>query len=209
MHQSTKDHWERIYGKKRPDEVSWYQENPKTSFGLIHSLHLPMSARIIDVGGGDSMLVDALLAEGFQNITVLDISGAAIARAKERLGDRAGIVQWVVNDIAEYVPEGHFDLWHDRATYHFLNDAEMVGRYVATATQAIREGGFGIVATFSTSGPRSCSGLPVHQYDEETLPAAFGKGFEKIGCVREDHITPAGAKQNFLFCTLRRIPLPD
>ncbi len=198
---NTKEHWEKIYRAKQPNELSWWQDNPKTSLDLIHSLSLPPSAHIIDIGGGDSTLVDFLLADGFENITVLDISERALERAKTRLGKRAGKVQWIAGDINEFKPPQTYDLWHDRATFHFLTTEQQITHYVDTAREALKSTGSLLVGTFSTEGPRTCSGLPVTQYDEETLTSALRNGFEKIRCIREDHVTPFNTRQNFLFCS--------
>ena len=200
-----KDHWEKIYRDKRSDEVSWWQENPKTSLDFIHSLRLPTSARIIDVGGGDSKLVDALLDEGFENITVLDISENAIERAKQRLGGRAQDVHWIVSDVNAFHPQSPYDLWHDRATFHFLTTDPDIAQYITIARQAVRNSGYLIMGTFSTSGPKTCSGLTIRQYTEQTLASRLEEGFKKITCITEDHVTPFGTKQNFLFCSFQRL----
>ena len=205
MNLSTREHWEKVYRGKRPDEVSWYQENPKTSLDFIHALNPAHDSRIIDVGGGESRLIDALLAEGFTDLTVLDISEGAIGRAKARLGAQAERVKWIVSDVIEFEPERPYDIWHDRATFHFLTDQALIERYVGLVGSGVRKGGHLILATFSTSGPKSCSGLPVHQYSEDALSDSLRGGFEKVRCITEDHITPSGASQNFLFCIFRRL----
>lgn len=201
---SLKEHWEKVYREKRPDQVSWWQEHPKTSLDFIHSLHLSKTARIIDIGGGDSKLVDCLLDEGFEDITVLDISRHAIERAKLRLGGRAQRVQWIESDVIEFRTEKTFDLWHDRAAFHFLNSAQSIEEYISLARESIKNGGFLILATFSTDGPKSCSALPVHQYDDHSLASALQNGFDKVKCITEDHTTPFGTTQNFLYCSFRR-----
>jgi 2-polyprenyl-3-methyl-5-hydroxy-6-metoxy-1,4-benzoquinol methylase len=200
-----KDHWEKIYQTKRPDEVSWWQENPRTSLDFIHSFRLPVSARIIDVGGGDSKLVDALLDEGFENVTVLDISERALERAKQRLAERAQRVQWIVSDITEFHAQFPFDLWHDRATFHFLTTEPQIARYVSAAREAVRPLGYLVLGTFSTEGPKTCSGLTIKQYSDQSLASQLQDGFEKIRCITEDHVTPFNTKQNFLFCSFRRV----
>ncbi len=204
MSTATKEHWEKIYREKRPHEVSWWQDNPKTSLEFIHSLNLPRAAQIIDIGGGDSKFVDCLLDEGFENITVLDISEQAIARAKARLGNSAQRVRWVASDVIEYTSDTVFDMWHDRATFHFLKGEGQIGKYISIALRSVKPGGYLILGTFSTLGPKTCSGLPVHQYDEQSLSAVLEKGFVKIRCITEDHTTPFNTKQNFLFCSFRR-----
>ena len=199
---SQKEHWEKVYLGKQPDEISWAQEFPKTSLELIHSFNLPKTAKIIDVGGGDSKLADHLLEEGFTDITVLDISANAIERAKKRLGNKSQKVKWIVGDIIEFEPGIGFDLWHDRATFHFLNTREQVAKYADIAKGCVT--GYLIISTFSQSGPEKCSGLDVKQYSEESLTDEFKNEFEKIRCVTEDHVTPFDTIQNFLFCSFKR-----
>lgn len=201
MDSNARNHWEAVYETKTADQVSWTQQVPKTSLEFIHSFNLPRTAKIIDVGGGDSRLVDFLLAEGFENITVLDISSKALEKAKQRLGEQAGKVNWIVSDIMEFEPDTNFDIWHDRATFHFLTSKEQIDKYVATVTNAVT--GYLIVGTFSDNGPKKCSGLTIQQYNEETLPIAFRK-FEKISCITEDHLTPFNTTQNFVFCSFRK-----
>ena len=199
---SQKEHWEKVYTAKQPNEVSWTQEIPKTSLAFIHSFNLPKTAKIIDVGGGDSKLVDHLLEEGFTDITVLDISANAIERAKKRLGDKSQKVKWVVSDITEFEPGYYFDVWHDRATFHFLTTSEQVIKYADIAKSCVND--YLIIGTFSQSGPKKCSGLGIKQYDEESLTGEFKNEFERIRCVTEDHITPFNTIQNFLFCSFKR-----
>ena len=203
MHSTNKkNHWEAVYENKRPDQLSWTQEVPSTSLDFIASVGASKTAKIIDIGGGDSKLVDCLLAQGFENITVLDISEKALDKAKFRLGANAEKVNWVVADITDYAPDSPFDIWHDRATFHFLTTTEQVSRYLATARQSIT--GFMTIGTFSTLGPTTCSGLPIKQYSEEFLTASLKNGFAKIRCVLEDHQTPFNTTQNFLFCSFKR-----
>ncbi len=204
MNPTLKQHWEKVYHEKQPNEVSWWQEYPKTSLEFIHSLNIAKTAQIIDIGGGDSKFVDYLLDEGFEHITVLDISENAIERAKLRLGDKAKRVHWVVSDVKEFQPETAFDVWHDRATFHFLMSQPDIEQYISVAQQSIQLGGHLILGTFSSTGPNKCSGLPVHQYDEASLLSELQTYFEKIECIREDHITPFNTRQNFLFCSFRR-----
>src|SRR5688572_25228302 len=162
--ETDQDHWNLIYQTKQPDEVSWTQEIPQASLDLIHSFNLSKTAAIIDVGGGDSKLVDYLLKEGFENISVLDISEVALEKAKERLGAKAEKVNWIVADITEFQPKQTYDLWHDRATFHFLTSEEQISKYLEIARKAIKPGGFLVVGTFSTEGPEKCSGLEIKQY---------------------------------------------
>ena len=201
---SNKTHWETIYSTKKPQEVSWTQEIPKTSLDFIHSFNLPKNAAIIDIGGGDSKLPDYLLSEGFTNITVLDISEKALERAKIRLGAKADKVKWVVSDILEFKPKEKYDLWHDRAAFHFLTTAEQIEDYLDIASNAINEGKYIITGTFSKEGPFKCSGLEIKQYDEKALTEILNHKFEKIKCITEDHTTPFNTIQNFLFCSFKR-----
>jgi ubiquinone/menaquinone biosynthesis C-methylase UbiE len=202
--ETAKVHWERIYNTKQPNEVSWWQDVPKPSLDFIQSFGLPKTARIIDVGGGDSTLVDFLLADGYESITVLDISEHALARAQKRLGDKAQLVQWVVGDVTEYHPDTSFDVWHDRATFHFLATEPQIAKYLSVAREAVSNNGYVAIGTFSTNGPTKCSGLTIKQYNDETLTEQLNDGFEKIRCITEDHITPFKTAQNFLFCSFRR-----
>lgn len=202
MKTENKQHWDNVYETKSPEQVSWTQEVPETSLALIRSFGLPGNARIIDVGGGDSKLVDCLLEEGFENVTVLDISAKALDKAKKRLGEKADKVRWVVADITEYIPDAPFDVWHDRAAFHFLTGEEQIARYMDTARQSVR--GYMAIGTFSVNGPPKCSGLEIKQYDRDGLAAATRNGFELLACHTEDHRTPFGTTQNFLFCSFRR-----
>lgn len=197
-----KNHWETVYNTKSPNEVSWTQDVPQTSLDFIHSFNLPKTARIIDIGGGDSKLVDFLLQEGFENITVLDISEKALERAKERLGTKASKVKWIVSDITEFTPAEHYDVWHDRATFHFLTTNEQITKYLETARSAVDS--YLTIGTFSDNGPTKCSGLEIKQYNEAQLQTQLAQGFQKIRCITEDHTTPFNTKQNFLFCSFKR-----
>lgn len=202
---NLKSHWEKIYTTKKINEVSWFQPTPQVSLDFINELGIPKDAAIIDVGGGDSFLVDHLLLAGYTNITVLDISATAIKRAKERLAGNARSVKWVVCDINEFVPVSNYDCWHDRAVFHFLTTEKEIKNYLAIANKALSERGKIIIGTFSLSGPPTCSGLPVKQYSENSLAGAIKKWFQKIKCIRTDHITPFNTIQNFLFCSFKKI----
>lgn len=199
---STKKYWESIYENKTEKEVSWTQKVPTTSLQFIHSFHLSKSASIIDIGAGDSRLVDFLLDEGFTNITVLDISSVALKKAKDRLGKRASQVKWIESDVVSFKPVEKYDVWHDRAAFHFLTREEDIHIYVSTAMKSVK--GYLISGTFSETGPPKCSGLEIVQYSEEKLADELKKGFEKIRCLHEDHQTPFGTIQNFLFCSFKR-----
>ena len=202
MKLDRKKHWETVYETKNPDQVSWTQETPKTSLEFIHSFGLKKTAKIIDIGGGDSKLVDYLLDEGFENVTVLDISAKSLEKAKERLGEKANKVNWIVSDITEFEPNMTFDVWHDRATFHFLTTTEEIKKYLKTARKSVN--GFLTIGTFSKNGPKKCSGLEIKQYNEDELTLELKNGFDKINCVTEDHITPFNTTQNFLFCSFER-----
>ncbi len=200
----NKDHWEKVFATKTENEVSWFQAYPKTSVEFLELFNLPLEANIIDVGGGDSHFVDALLEKGYKNIYVLDISANAIERAKKRLGDQAAKVNWIVSDITEFEPPIKFDFWHDRAAFHFLTSEEKIYKYVSIAEEAINSDGYLILGTFSESGPKKCSGLEIRQYNETSMSARFEVEFKRIKCITEDHITPFNTTQNFLFCSFQR-----
>lgn len=202
MDMGSKAHWENVYEKKSPAEVSWTQVKPQTSLEMINSFGLGKSAGIIDVGGGDSRLVDFLLDEGYDNITVLDISSKAIDKSKARLGQRAAGVKWIVSDITAFNIPGEYDIWHDRATFHFLTTPGQIGKYIDIASAKVK--GFMIIGTFSSNGPEKCSGLTVKRYSEEELTSRMDKAFHKLKCVTEDHVTPSGTRQPFLFCSFKR-----
>ena len=199
---NRKNHWETVYQTKSPEQVSWTQEVPQTSLAFISSFGVAKTARIIDIGGGDSKLVDHLLEQGFENISVLDISEKALEKARSRLGDKAKKVNWIVSDITEFVPNTTFDIWHDRATFHFLITTEQVSKYMEIARKSVN--GFMTIGTFSETGPTKCSGLDIKQYTEQTLTDELKNGFEKIRCITEDHTTPFNTTQNFLFCSFKR-----
>ena len=197
-----KAYWENIYTVKQPHEVSWTQELPATSLQFIHTFDVPKTAAIIDIGGGDSKLVDHLLDEGYDNLTVLDISEKALQRAKDRLGNKAQKVKWVVSDITAFEPREQYAVWHDRAAFHFLTTPEQISKYKAIIESAVK--GYLIMGTFSTNGPLKCSGLEIKQYSEASIEQQLGSAFTKINCLVEDHHTPFGTSQNFLFCSFKR-----
>ena len=200
---SRKEHWNNVYSKKQPHEVSWTQEIPETSLKFIHSFKLKKSAKIIDIGGGDGKLVDYLLDEGFENVSVLDISEKAIERAKQRLGEKASKVNWIVSDVTDFQPTHLYDCWHDRATFHFLTRKSDLNKYLSIARKAASS--FMIIGTFSDKGPKKCSMLDVHQYTEVELQEQLQNGFKKIKCITEDHKTPFDTIQKFLFCSFKRM----
>jgi SAM-dependent methyltransferase len=203
---SRSAHWENVYRSKGEREVSWFQETPEISLALIMAAGAVHDSAIIDIGGGASRLVDALLDEGYADVTVLDLSDAALAAAKARLGGAAVRATWIVCDVTAWKPPRRYDLWHDRAAFHFLTDAADRAAYVACLTQALRPGGHAIIATFALDGPERCSGLPVVRYDAASLGHALGDGFTLIETQRHDHSTPMGSTQRFQFSLFRRQP---
>lgn len=198
-------HWNDVYERKEPDQVTWFQPSLSVSLELIEEIGLSESASIIDVGGGASTLVDDLLERGHSDITVLDLSRNALKATRERLGQRAEQVTWIEGDItATELPEARYDLWHDRAVFHFLTDEAARQKYVALAEQALKPGGHVIVATFGLEGPEKCSGLDVVRYDPDGLHAEFGSPFAKLDEREESHKTPWGGEQEFIYCYCRR-----
>ena len=204
MDKGLKKHWEDVYQNKKPNEVSWLQEIPKMSLEYIQKLNIPLSAKIIDIGGGDSYLAEHLLEKGYTNITVLDISENAIYRAKQRLGAKANLIKWINTDIINFKPTTTYDLWHDRATFHFLTTPESIDKYLLIVKEAVK--GKIVIGTFSSEGPTSCSGLKITQYDEPNLVEKFKSiGFRKNNCKIEDHKTPSNSLQEFIFCAFSNI----
>lgn len=200
----TKTHWEKIYSTKAPETVSWYRPHLETSLGLIERAAHEKSASIIDVGGGESTLVDDLLARGYRNITILDISQVAIEATKKRLGAVAEQVHWLTADVIEAALEPcAYDVWHDRAVFHFLTAAEQRLAYVRQVARAVKPGGHVIVGAFGPEGPTRCSGLDVVRYDAESLHDEFGAHFRLVESSRELHHTPSGGTQQFLYCFCR------
>ena len=197
-------HWDRVHGAREPDAASWYRPHLERSLAFVEAAGPGPDAGIIDVGGGASSFVDDLLDRGFRDITVLDISAAAIDRARERLGARADLVTWVVGDITTVdLPAARYDFWHDRAVFHFLTDPAARARYVAAVRRSLKLDGTIVVATFGPSGPEKCSGLDVMRYDAEALHGEFGGSFEKVGTATEVHKTPWGTEQEFVYCYCR------
>jgi trans-aconitate methyltransferase len=200
-----KKHWENIYQTKELKDVSWFQPTPETSLDFFKQFNVPTTAKVIDIGGGDSFLVDHLLDLGYQDISVLDISAAAIDRAKQRLGEKAKNVKWIVADAATFKPTEKYDFWHDRAAFHFLTDEQEISNYLQTAQESINPTGVLIIGTFSEQGPKKCSGIEIKQYSEMTMTDRLKKFFEKIKCITVDHKTPFDTIQNFIFCSFRKL----
>ncbi|GAC1365600.1 MAG: class I SAM-dependent methyltransferase [Actinomycetota bacterium] len=198
------DHWDAIYRGKGPVQVSWYQRDPVVSEELIRPLHLPPDAAIIDVGGGASTLVDTLLQAGFQDVTVLDISSAALEAAQHRLGVAALRVTWLHQDLLDWEPQRRYGLWHDRAVFHFLAGSVERDRYRRVLIRALRDDAHAIVGTFAVDGPTRCSGLEVRRYSPQGICDEFGTSFDMIAARSEDHSTPAGISQSFSWAVMRR-----
>ena len=202
----SKSLWERVYTEKSAEAVSWYQEHADSSVALIRQLGVNPASAVIDVGGGASTLVDDLLGLGFNDLTVLDISASALAVAKARLGTKACDVHWLEADITQVELQRHqFDLWHDRAVYHFLTGPQDRLRYLQVVDRAVKPGGFVIIGTFAEDGPKKCSGLPVRRYSAEALHGEFGADYQLLGHAKEDHRTPFGTVQKFLYCYCRKL----
>jgi ubiquinone/menaquinone biosynthesis C-methylase UbiE len=197
-------HWENVYTSKGESEVSWFQESPAPSFDLIVQAGATHRSAIIDIGGGASRLVDHLVEQGFQDITVLDLSAAALEAARRRLESRADRVQWIVADATAWEPVRAYDIWHDRAAFHFLTDESDRAAYIARLTRGVNAGGHAIIGTFALDGPEKCSGLPVARYDSASLAQVLGAGFQLVDTRRHEHATPWGSRQMFQFSVFRR-----
>lgn len=201
----SKSHWENVYHTKPATQVSWFQEHAAMSLQYIRGTGVAKDGHIMDVGGGASTLVDDLLHEGYCNLSVLDISGAALLAAQKRLGERAGKVRWLEADITQVeLQQGSVDVWHDRAVFHFLTDVNDRQRYVQTVLHAVKPGGHVIVATFAEDGPLQCSGLDIVRYSPDALHHEFGDAFQLVESAKETHHTPAGKDQQFIYCYCRR-----
>jgi SAM-dependent methyltransferase len=198
------DHWEHVYATKDEAEVSWYQAAPITSLEMIERADISRDAAIIDIGGGASNLVDALLDRGFTDLTVLDLSKSALEVSWKRLADAAEQVRWIAADITEWRPERHYSLWHDRATFHFLTDPQDRAAYLTALKAAVPPGGWAMLATFALDGPEKCSGLPVVRYSPDTLTEQLEQEFTLVDHRHHLHTTPSGASQSFQFSLFRR-----
>lgn len=198
-----KTHWENVFATKSENEVSWYQQKPTTSLNFFINHAVPKEAKIIDVGGGDSYLIDSLLELGYYNLTVLDISENAINRLKKRLGDKAKKVNFIISDVLDFNPKEKFDVWHDRASFHFLTLENEIIKYKSIVTASLNTNGYLFLGAFSENGPLKCSGLEITQYSESKVQAVFGDTFNIMNCFTEDHLTPFDTKQNFIFTSLK------
>ena len=201
---SDKNHWEKVYKRTNLKEVNWFQPIPVSFIDFLSVLNLKPDSKIIDVGGGDSFFVDYLLKKGFEDITVLDISETAINKAKNRLGENASRVNWIVGDVLSFEASEAYDFWHDRAAFHFLREKENIEKYVQVASGSLCEKGLCLMGTFSVNGPDKCSGLDVTKYSEESMCNCFEKYFSKLECRYTDHITISGNAQNFIFCAFQK-----
>lgn len=202
---ARKQHWEQVYSDKKPTDVSWYQLHPEYSLALIEACAAGSGARIIDVGGGTSTLVDHLLTAGYRHISVLDIAGTAIRQAQARLGARASEITWLEEDVTRYPFTQDFAIWHDRAVFHFLTSPEDRNRYLANLKQALKPGGHAIIATFAEDGPSECSGLAVMRYSPESLSNILGGSLRLVETRQEEHHLPHGGVQRFIYCRFRRL----
>lgn len=204
MSTTPAEHWDSAYGRMGEAGGSWFQDDPSPSLGFLDGLGIATTAAVVDVGGGASRLVDRLLARGHEDVTVLDASEAALLLSKARLGDRAGRVAWLVEDVTSWVPSRSYDVWHDRALFHFLVEPSARARYRQALRRGLASRGTVIVATFAEDGPEQCSGLPVARYSPEALAPELGKELEVVAMEREVHTTPWGAAQPFSWVALRR-----
>ncbi|MBT6094712.1 MAG: class I SAM-dependent methyltransferase [Rhodospirillaceae bacterium] len=202
----TQKHWDKVYAEKSGEAVSWYQREPALSLALIRSVAPQSDARIIDIGGGASTLVDHLRAGGYQDVSVLDIAASALAKARGRLGRDAGTVNWYVSDATKWTPPHRFDVWHDRAVFHFLTAVADRRAYKTVLLRALEPGGHAVITTFAMDGPEKCSGLPVVRYDAARLRDELGSALSMVDQRDEQHVTPGGMTQAFSFFLLRREP---
>lgn len=199
------DHWDKVYATRAEDAVSWFQPTPEISLELIRELGDPASLSLVDIGGGMSRLVDALVAAGNRDVAVLDISPVALDLARKRLGAAAVAVDWIAADVTRWRPARQYAVWHDRAAFHFLTGPQDREAYVEALHAAVGQGGHAVIATFAADGPERCSGLPVVRYEPGSLAQALGPRFELVAERRQVHSTPQGYSQSFQFSVLRRV----
>ncbi len=199
-----KEHWEKVYATKELEEVSWYQPVPETSLNFLKEAKLDKNAKIVDIGGGDSFLVDHLLAEGFTDLTVVDISENALERAKKRLGEKAAGVKWIVADASVLELDEPVDFWHDRAAFHFLTQKKDIENYLQGLNHSIKKDGMVVIGTFSENGPTKCSGVEIKQYTEQSMTELLSQSFQKIKCIETEHQTPFDTIQQFVFCSFQK-----
>lgn len=204
MTEARPAHWDKVYTTKADDSVSWFEQSPTVSLELIEAAGIGLGS-IIDIGGGTSRLVDALIARGYANVAVLDLSVQALEIAKARLGPRGEAVEWIVADVTQWQPGRRFDLWHDRAAFHFLTSPGAQAAYALTLDSALNPGGVAIIGTFALDGPEKCSGLPVVRHDAASIGKLLGPGFTLVDERRRDHVTPGGSVQKFQFSSFRKV----
>jgi len=200
FNRNRKQHWERVYKKNKPDELGWYQDYPETSLKLITATGVGVDSDIIDVGGGTSKLIGTLLDQGYKRLTVLDISGSSIEKVKINLGEKSNRINWIEADVTKYSFMEQYDIWHDRAVFHFLTEAKDRKGYINALNKTLKLNGHLIIATFALKGPPKCSGLPVTRYSPETLQNELGDNFKLVKAIVEGHVTPSGVRQKFIFC---------
>ena len=205
MNNNLKNHWENIYQNKNEDEVSWFQKNPNTSIEIINSIKIKKQSKIIDVGSGRSRLFKNLIEQGYNNLTYLDISESAAKKSKIFLGQESKNIEWIVEDVLNFEPKQNFDVWHDRAVFHFLTDQNQIKKYVDLVSTNISNNGYLIIGTFSEQGPLKCSGLEVSRYSESLIKTTFIESFTLLNSFKIDHSTPFNTTQNFLFSVLKKI----
>ncbi len=204
MSNDRASHWETIYRTKTEDQVSWFQQTPEPSLTLLALAGVTPDMAIVDIGAGASHLVDALVGQGFADVTVLDISQAALEADRARLGAEANRIRWVCSDVTTWQPSRSYDIWHDRAAFHFLIDAADQAAYATVLTRALRPGGYAIIGTFGPDGPEKCSGLPIVRHDADSIGKLLGDGFELVDSRRHQHKTPWDSVQMFQFSTFRK-----
>ncbi len=203
MQQHRQEHWTKVYNENSTDSVSWYQAAPEPSLQALDRFGASASSSLIDIGGGASNLVDALLDRDWRDVTVLDIAAPALEAARQRLGPRKSRVHWEIADVTDWLPSRRYDVWHDRAVFHFLTEREQREAYRRSLMAGVADGGLIIIATFALNGPERCSGLPVERYDPQKLEQELGPSFPVLECWQEEHVTPWGAKQAFNWCAFR------
>ncbi len=199
-----KQHWEKVYKTKSDNDVGWFQEIPQTSIRLVETYASGKDLLMIEVGGGNSFLTKRLYDDGFYNLTIIDVSGKALERCRNRFGDVCRDIQWIETDILDFNTDALFQIWHDRAVFHFLIDDDEIRKYAEVAAKSIAAGGYLIIAAFSLTGPKSCSGLPITQYSEEKFCNVFSKYFKLVESFDDLHITPSGNQQNFVWAVFKR-----
>jgi 2-polyprenyl-3-methyl-5-hydroxy-6-metoxy-1,4-benzoquinol methylase len=198
-----KQHWENIYSTKQLEQLSWYEQKPSISLAFLKNLRIAKNAKIIDIGGGETLFADSLLELGYQDITILDISEKSIEKAKLRLKEKSNQINWIIADATQFVPNQAYDFWHDRAAFHFLTDEQDTQKYIQTIKNGLSVNGRLVVGTFSDNGPEKCSGIAIKQYSEQNLTIRFNEYFQKIKCIKTEHITPSKTIQNFVFCSFK------